>query len=177
MKNVLWLIVFSCLINGQDFKVELSTKKTSYSASEMPFPAELELFNLDMRAVPVELGNYTFIQVWSRCCGAEPEIWAEAMDLVAEYEDQGLKLVSINFENGINMGQMKQKMNEYFASREQPDNLYLDPMGDAIDQLQISGFPTYLLVVDGNVVFRTNGKDPDGMALFRDELSRRLSPN
>ncbi len=175
MTRILFFMLLAGSILAQsDFKIDLKLADNAFQEETTPFPEGLELFALDMKAKSVQLGEMTLVQVWSACCGAEPEIWGEVEAMVREYEEHGLTWVSVNFENGLNMGQMKSKMNDYFAQREAPKNLYLDPMGDIIDQLKVTGFPTYLLVVGDTVVFRTNGKDPEGVRLFRQQIEKRI---
>ena len=172
---LIWLAVSVTTYAQDKFTVSFNKKDTSYSDESFDVPADFTLFDLSMKSKPVAMCDLAFVQVWSECCGAEPEAWAEVTDIIRLYGDLGLQWISINFENGINMRQMKEKMNNYFATREQPENLYLDPMGDAIDGLKVSGFPTYLLVKDGRVVFRTNGRDEEGVAMLRSAIEKYTS--
>lgn len=175
------VLAFSLILGpsfAQDFTVSYNTKANSASFEEFDFPEALTLFTIDMTKEKVAIDGLTFIQVWSECCGGEPEIWAMAREIEKKYGARGLKTLSINFENGTVLPEQIDTVKKYLKEVEPPEKLLLDPMGDVIEQLDVHGFPTYLLVSsDKKVFFSTNGKDPEGLRLMIEQLEKRLPPS
>lgn len=177
MKFFTWLAMalMSCALLAQDYNVELRTKSTSFSDDTYPFPAGMEVYDLHRKPHIIDPNGLTLIQVWGICCGGEPEVFARVEDLIRTYGDRGLDWVSINFENGLDYAGSVSEVQKYFADKEKPPKLYTDPLGYSIDLLKVTGFPTYFLVdADGQVVFRTNGKDPEGMTRLEAAIQSRI---
>ena len=173
----LMLLAGGIFAQAQSFDMPSSPRsREAYSFDAFPLPNGILLYTLDREKVNLDTGGkLTFIQVWSMCCGAEPDVWATALDLSTTYRDYGLQTISVNFENGAGVGEQIEEVRKFMQGVTKPENLLLDGLGYAIDLLHVPGFPTYYLV-DANrqVVFRTNGKDPEGLKLLRREIEKRL---
>ena len=162
---------------SQDYKVKVNPNLgKSFSYDQFPFPEGVKVYDMDKKPLFLEPDQLTLIQVWSTCCGAEPEVWSRVMELGKTYKDRGLKTISINFENGTDMREQHRLITEFFTERDQPEHFFLDGLGYVIDLLKVPGFPTYYLVSeDKMVVFRTNGKDEEGLTLLEAEIQSRVS--
>jgi len=179
MKYFLVLLLASSIFaHAQDFKMPVSSEtRQAYSYDTYPLPDDIMLYTLDREKVYLKTdGKLTFIQVWSMCCGAEPGVWATALDLSNSYRDYGLQTISVNFENGAGVREQIEQVGEFMKGVAPPEKLLLDGLGYIVDLLHVPGFPTYYLVDTNNqVVFRTNGKDPEGLKLLRREIEKRLN--
>lgn len=152
-----------------------NSKTTSYSYDTFPFPSNIMVWTLEKEKLYVKPEGLSFVTVFGLCCGAEPEVWNRATDLAARYKGQGLNAYMINFENGSELKAQLRDVKKFLETNSRPDNIYIDAMGYSIDNLQVNGFPTYFLVdKDGNVVFTTNGKDEEGLAILESEILARL---
>ena len=160
---------------AQDYQVSMrSTEKTGYKYEDYPFPAEIMVYTLDKQRVELKTEGLTLIQIWSFDAGSEPEHWARARAMESTYKDKGLTTVSINFENGAGFKGQHQMLTSYFKETPIPEHFYFDGLGYTVDLLHVPGFPAYYLVDDGRVVFRTNGKDEEGLAVLESEIKTRL---
>lgn len=165
------------MVFSQDYRMPVSSEsRQGFSFETYPLPDNIQLSKIDRSKVMLDTqGKLTFVQVWSICCGGEPDIWAQALDIAEMYKGNGLQTISINFENGAGLKAQIAEVKDYFTKNPPPENLFFDGLGYVTDFLNVTGFPTYYLVDKNNqVVFRTNGKDPEGMKLFRQEIEKRL---
>ncbi len=179
MKNLnafCFVILLGLSAWAQDYQIKLQPKKgPSYSYEKYPFPKDIMVFDMNKKSSTMTIDGLTLIQVWSTCCGAEPEVWSRIRSIEEHYRDRGLKTLSVNFENGSEFASQYSLLQKFFQDVEQPEHFYFDSMGYVIDLLEVPGFPTYFLVApDGNVVFRTNGKDEEGVSLLESEIESRL---
>lgn len=179
MKNLIsfcFLTLTALSIGAQDYQIKLKTKKgPSYSYEKYPFPDGIRVYDMNKKPSIMTIDGLTLIQVWSTCCGAEPEVWSRIRSIEQHYRDMGLKTMSVNFENGTELASQYNILTEFFKKVEQPEHFYFDALGYVIDFLKVPGFPTYYLVAsDGTVVFRTNGKDEEGLSLLEAEIESRL---
>ncbi|MCB1051431.1 MAG: hypothetical protein H6510_09685 [Acidobacteria bacterium] len=170
---------FLCLLAAglfaQDAVFNLNTTDKSYSADVYALTEPVRLTTLDKKVKTLEFTGWTLIQVWSSCCGAEPEFWNEARAMEEHYTPMGLRCVSVNFENGTLFRDQLVRVQDFLKNHEAPKELYMDTLGYCTDVLKVRGFPTFLLVNEKNeVVFFTNGKDPEGMSLLRQEIDKRM---
>ena len=179
MKRTLWITLplVAALMQAQDYQVPIQSKNgPSYTYENYPFPDDIRVYTMDKKEVVLAIDQLTLIQVWSTCCGAEPEVWQRVRQMEADYRDQGLKTVSISFENGSDFPDHHQILVDFFKKVEQPEHFYFDPLGYVIDLLKVRGFPSYYLVdKDGTVVFRTSGKDREGVRMLEIEIQNRLN--
>jgi hypothetical protein len=117
----------------------------------------------------------TLIQIWSVCCGGDALQWADQRFVESQYSSHGLRVVSINFENGKNAAQQLSMVNDFFQSKPRPSEFYVDSLGYCIDDLPFKGFPTYILVDGkGKIIFRTAGKSEEGKKLLISEIENLL---
>lgn len=175
--TLILLLAGSFFTFAQDYQMPVSSEtRQAFSYDTYPLPEGIMLYTLDREKVYLKTdGKLTFIQVWSMCCGAEPDVWATALDISANYRDYGLQTISVNFENGAGVREQIEEVGKFMKGVAPPKNLLLDGLGYIVDLLHVPGFPTYYLVdTDNQVVFRTNGKDPEGVKLFRQEIEKRL---
>ena len=168
------LFCMTCL--GQDFPVSpKATRSSGYSYEQFPFPDGIKVYTLEKERIILGIDSLTLIEIWSSCCGAEPSVWARVRGIEQRYASLGLKTYSVNFENGADAASQFEELGEFIKDVTRPANLYLDTLGYTIDYLHVPGFPTYYLVSeDGTVVFRTNGKDEEGVSLLETEIRSRL---
>lgn len=170
------LVLAASNVLAQDYNVSVRPNSTGFETMDMAFPKDVKVYDLNRQAHILKPEGLTLIQIWGTCCGGEPEVYSRVENLFETYGDQGLSWISINFENGLDYAGAVSEMTKYFATKEKPANLYTDPLGYSIDLLNVSGFPTYFLVdKDGRVVFRTNGKDDEGMARLEGEIQARIN--
>lgn len=90
------------------------------------------------------------------------------------FRDRGLDTVGINFENGANLESQYQNLKRFVAERQPRHRMHFDYLGYAIDLLDVPGFPSFMLVKDGAVIFTTLGEDEEGVALLESEIARIL---
>ncbi|CAM2067752.1 TlpA family protein disulfide reductase [Sulfidibacter corallicola] len=176
--TVLLLTGTASTVFAQSFTMTTSENrdKASYSYLNERWPEKMMLFGFERDRKEIDIDAVTLIQVWSACCGAEPYLWEQLEAINEEFKPKGLKWVSINFENGTAYDDQVEIIQEYFKKNKKPEHFYLDPMGSTISKLKVHGFPTYFLVSkEGRLVFTTNGKDNDGMALLQAELEKMLN--
>lgn len=173
------LLCLCCSLSSfaQDFQMPLSSeRRQGFSFENKPLPTDIMLYTLDKEKVYLNTGGkLTFIQVWSICCGAEPDVWAKALELSQTYRDYGMQTISVNFENGSGVKEQIAEVKDFLKTNTAPETLLVDGLGYIVDLLKVPGFPTYYLVdAQNQVVFRTNGKDPEGLKLLRQEIEKRL---
>jgi len=155
----------------QDVVLPLSTKKTSYETAAFPISEPIRLAGLDGKPVTLSFDKWTLIHIWSTCCGADIASWGESRALEDQYTKQGMRVLSINFENGTLLPEQTRRVTEFLAKNEIPRELYMDNLGYCSDVLKVRGFPSYVLVSPENqVVFYTNGNDPEGMSLLAEKI-------
>jgi hypothetical protein len=172
------LTLSTTAVFAQGLEIDLpmgKRKNTSYSYDIQPFPSNIMVYTLEKEKLYVRPEGLSLVTVFGLCCGAEPGVWSRVNEMAAQYKDQGLNTYMINFENGSELKAQMRDIKKFLESNSRPDNLYIDSMGYSIDNLQVNGFPTYFLVdADGNIIFRTNGKDEEGMAILESEILARL---
>lgn len=175
---LLSLLAIGSFTFAQDYRMKVSSQKRSgFSFDKYPLPSGIQLYTLDKEKQELNTGGkLTFLQVWSICCGAEPDVWSKALDLSADYREYGLQTISVNFENGSGVREQLADVKQFLQGVAKPDKVLVDGLGYIVDFMKVSGFPTYFLVdKENNVVFRTNGKDPEGLKLLRQEIENRLN--
>lgn len=160
----------------KDLDVALGgSKSRSYSYNEFPFPPDMLLWTLEKEKLTFRPEGLSLVTVFGLCCGAEPFVWNRVNELASRYKDQGLNTYMINFENGGELASQLRDVKKFLESNTRPDNILIDGMGYTVDLLQVNGFPTYYLVdANGNVVFQTNGKDEEGLAILESEILSRI---
>jgi len=172
---ILLATLASLMACQSDIKIDLTTTTKGYSYEAFEFPKGFELFNLDMQMEELKIEKPTLIQVWSTCCGADDESWTFMRNLEGKYRDKGLVTYSVNFENGVIAAQQIERLKTFLKDVKPPDKVFVDTLGDSVDQLKVTGFPTYLLVTSkGDVIYRTNGNDMDGLVLLIEEIESML---
>lgn len=174
--TVLATVAFSLSLFAQTYSVSSGNKSgAGFSFESSPFPTNISVTDLDRKQQTMEVQGPAFIQVWSTCCGGEPDLWEHLKSLRATYEPKGLRFVSLNFENGASGARQRIMVKKFFETQTKPDTLLLDNKGDAVDKLSVNGFPTYILVnKEGRIVFKTNGKDDEGVAVMEQELAKLM---
>ncbi len=172
-----FLISLSLHAQIKSVKVDVPQYEKGWAYESYKFPPGIKVYRMDKTKEDLKLdGHLTLIQLWSIDAGGEPEVWSQYKALVDKYKGKGLKSVSINFENGVDFGVQHEMLKKFFAKTAQPERFYFDYMGYSVDLLTTPGFPTYSLVDEsGQVIFRTNGKDPEGMDMLRLEIDDRLN--
>jgi len=159
-----------------DFKMDLKLDSQGHSYLESAMPNGIKLKTLDGTPYTLAVSGPTLIQVWSVCCGGESVLWADQRLVEEKYAEKGLRVVSINFENGKSPKQQINEVNTYFETMPRPGELYLDALGYVVDDLPVKGFPTYILVkADGTLHFRTSGKSVEGVILLEQEIENILA--
>lgn len=176
-RSAFFLVALAGLqLSAQTYTVSSGNKQGSgFSYPSEPFPGDVKVTDLEKNKLKLDVQGPALVQVWSTCCGGEPELWSYLSGLRASYEPKGLHFVSVNFENGASALRQRLLVKEFFQTQTKPEVLYLDSLGDAVDKLKINGFPTYVLVdKNGRIVFKTNGKDEEGVAVLEEELAKLL---
>ena len=164
------------LTGPQDNTINLKVSQQGYSSEVFKLAEKVKLMSLDKVPTILEFPTLTLVQVWSTCCGADPQSWSEARALEETYASLGLNTVSINFENGELLPEQIEKVKAFLSSNPRPSQILLDPLGYTPDILKVKGFPSYVLVTKNEeVVFYTSGKDLEGMSLLRQEIERRIT--
>lgn len=180
MRILMLLIALSVTAIAQEQmteqKINISVRDKAYMFTDYPFP-ELELRTIDKETTKVELEMpLTLVEVWSVCCGGDAETWAQIRKIEAKYRERGMDTISINFENGVTGFYQPIRVRDHLRDKTLPERLYLDPMGVAVDLLDVTGFPCYFLVnEDHKVVFKTSGRDVEGMRMLLEEIETRLN--
>lgn len=160
----------------KDVKVGINRVPEGYDYPNTPFPADIKVFKMDKSKHVLEAKGLTLIQVWTLRDGNRPDLWNRFHDLSKKYQGQGLRTLSVNFENGTDFPTQHAKLQHFFRTTRQPDNFYFDALGYITDLLKVPGFPIYYLVdAKGKIVFRTLGEDEDGVALLENEIKSRLA--
>ena len=149
------------------------TENESFETFKLEEP--IHLIDMDSKKVVLEFNELTFIQLWSYCCGSEPEVWEKARDIEAQFKNKGLRTISINFENGVGFKEQVQRVKEVLEEREPPNEIYMDRLGYAYEILRAKGFPSYFLVnANDEVLFYTNGKVEEGVQALIDRIHVEL---
>lgn len=156
-------------------KVETPTYEKGWAYEDYAFPDGIKVYKMSKEKEVLKVEGLTLIQLWSIDAGGEPQVWRRHQELVNKYKGQGLKSISLNFENGVDFKIQHQMLKKYFATTKEPERFYFDFMGYSVDMLKTPGFPMYSLVENGRVVFRTNGKDPEGMEILDREINERVN--
>ena len=179
MSNVLILIVSSVLFQTTtDFEMKSNLTARGHDYMDIILPSGIKLKTLKGEAYELQVDSATLIQVWSVCCGGDAMDWAEQRYEEQVFGEKGLRVVSINFENGADPKQQVDAVNGFLQKMPKPAELYLDSLGYAIDSLPVKGFPTYILVnKEGKIIFRTSGKSQEGIALLNSEIQNLLQTN
>ncbi|CAM2006976.1 TlpA family protein disulfide reductase [Acanthopleuribacter pedis] len=170
------IAAFSLSLFAQNYTISSGNKSgAGFTYETTPFPGGIKVTDLDKSKLTMDVKGPALIQVWSTCCGGEPELWDYLKGLRSVYEPKGLNFVSLNFENGASGARQRMMVKKFFESQTKPEVLYLDNLGDAVDKLKVAGFPTYILVNgEGQIIFKTNGKDAEGVAVMEEELAKLL---
>ncbi|PIE02381.1 MAG: hypothetical protein CSA81_07670 [Acidobacteria bacterium] len=167
------LILFAQQVT--DVEVKFKTTDKGFQYINEPMPDGIQLMTLDGEKTILEINTPTLVQVWSMCCGGDALQWADQRYMEQRYSKKGLRVVSINFENGLTRKKQQNSVREFMKSKDKPAEIYLDPMGWAYEDLKISGFPTYVLISQtGNIVLKTSGKSEEGIALLESEIENLL---
>jgi len=172
------LAVFACCaaVAQQEYTAKINPQLKGYAFLDFPFPNNLTLSDLDRNQTTLRIEGLTLIQIWGTCCGVDAGNWDRIQELPRRYAERGLTTISVNFENGFSGRAMRQNLKDFFTMVEKPERLYYDALGASVDLLRVPGFPAFYLVEpDGTVVFRTNGKDSEGLAILEGEIERRLA--
>ncbi len=146
-----------------------------YAYLDFPLPEGILVYQMDKQKLNLEVKGLTLIQIWSRDAGSEGVHWERARAVEARYKDRGLTTISVNFENGMGFKYQHRWLKQFFQKTPLPEHFYFDALGYTVDLLKIPGFPTWFLVDEqGTVVFRTNGKNEEGLAILESEIETRL---
>jgi len=157
-------------------KVETPTYEKGWAYEDYPFPDGIKVYKLNKEKHVLKAEGLTLVQLWSIDAGGDPQTWRAFEKLIDKYKGKGLKTISVNFENGVDFKVQQAMLKKFFATTKEPENFYFDYMGYSVDMLRTPGFPMYSLVdKNGRVVFRTNGKDAEGMDILDAELNDRLN--
>ncbi|PIE90042.1 MAG: hypothetical protein CR997_07915 [Acidobacteria bacterium] len=173
--QILMLMLSMTPQQNSDFQLDFNLTDKGYSYVNEPLPKGIQVVKEDGQGHILEVNTPTLIQVWSQCCGGDAEQWAHQRYTEFHFKDKGLRVVSINFENGKSQQQQKQMMQEFFKVNDKPSEWYIDPLGWAYDALRVKSFPTYILVSkEGTIIFKTAGKSTEGVALLDKEIKKLL---
>ena len=176
MKCFLLLFGLCSSVIAQDFSLKMEGRQTGYSYKNDVFPLDMKVWTLEKKASILKANQLTLIYIWGTCCGAESETWDRARGFEMAYQSHGLKMVSVNFENGASLRDQYGILTRFFERKTQPKHLYLDGMGYVVDGLRVSSFPAYYLISGkGVVVFQTNALDEEGVGLLHGEIRKRLN--
>ena len=182
MSRILILVLFSLaapllMAQGSNtITMPMGVKSnSSYSYDVYPFPSGIMVYTLDKERLELKPEGLSLVTVFGLCCGVEPEVWNRVIGMEQQYKDLGMNTYMINFENGGELAMQLRDVKKFVQTNTRPENLLIDSMGYTIDFLTVPGFPTYFLVdKEGNVVFRTNGKDEEGMQILESEIQTRI---
>lgn len=165
-------------LSAQDLTIKTpKASQTGYKYENFSLPPGIMVKTMNKEKIELKVDRFSLIHVWSINGGGGKDQWLPFSDLVNNFQPKGLQVISVNFENGIGGKAQLNKLTRFFEKNKKPENFYYDSMGYITDFLTVSGFPTYFLVeADGTVVFRTNGFDPNGMAILEQEIKARLKP-
>ena len=169
------LTLITTIALGQTYDVAIKGTKKGHQYLDKPMPAGIKLVSMDKKNYELAVDELTLVQVWSTCCGSEPEIWAKMREMELTYVSKGLRTVSINIENGQTGREQYKAVKQYLEMAMAPNEVYLDLLGYTVDDLGARSLPTYILIDQtGNMVFKTSGKDVDGVMLLEMEIEKRL---
>jgi len=158
-----------------DFTAKLTPSEKGHAYLDQSMPEGIKLKTLDGKPYILKVDTPTLVQVWSVCCGGDTTQWADQRYTEQVYTKRGLRVISINLENGKDGIQQKKILNDFFKTKPKPNELYLDTLGYAYDELSVRGFPTFILInKDGKLIFRTGDKSKEGMALLESEIQNLL---
>jgi hypothetical protein len=178
MNKLIWipvLFIATQVAFAQDFRMKLNTKDIGYSYDAFAFPTDLVVYSMDQKEHLLKVDSLTLIHVWSLCCGTSADMWHRIEDIGNAYRDQGLKTISINFENGMPGKIQRVELETFFKNVPEPETFYYDPMAGVVELLKVPGIPTYFLVdKNGTVVFHTLGEDLEGVKKLEGEIYDRL---
>ncbi len=144
-------------------------------AERPSFAFDFELPSLDGKKVAIAnfKGRVTIVDLWGTWCPPCRRAIPHLIDLYKKYHDQGLEIVGINYEHGLN-DDVKDVIQRFVQENNIP---YPCLIGDAKTQNQVpnfQGFPTTLyLDRSGTVRAKIEGFDPE-MALEMDEIVTSL---
>lgn len=184
MKHVIFGLLAIFAVSAfaqQDHQMKLNQSSTGYSHEVFDFPKGMMVYTLaddfkNKKRVELEYdGSLTMIQIWGINRGGQPKFWNKIMDIANEYKPEGLKTISVNFENGLPVQLHYSRVQEYFTRVTRPENIYVDTMGYTIEDMKVPAFPVYYLVEDGKVFFRTKAEDPEGVRMLEDIIVERLA--
>lgn len=160
----------------KDINMGMNRVAKGYDYLDTAFPKDITVFKMDKSKHVLKLQGLTLLQVWTMRDGARPELWEGFHGIARKFKDQGLKSLSINFENGTDFNGQHYKLGEFFRAVPEPENFYFDSLGYVTDLLKVPGFPIYYLVdAKGKIVFRTLGEDEEGVAMLEEEIRTRLT--
>jgi len=171
-----FLVIMACLcpLAAQDIEIGLNRTNKGFTFNNYTMPDEIIVYDMAREKAPLEVGDLAVIQIWSIDNGGDPYLFSRIEYLHDRYGEQGLDVVGINFENGAELNQQYADLKRFVAERKPKHRMHFDYLGYAVDLLQIPGFPSYILVKDGRVVFTTLGEDEEGVALLEGEIERIL---
>ena len=175
-----FLLIFASVFfqTSMDFKMKLNPTAQGHSYLDTMLPSGIKLKTLKGEPYELKVDSTTLIQVWSVCCGGDAMDWADQRYMEQIYGEKGLRIISINFENGADPRQQIKSVDEFLGKMPKPAELYLDSLGYVVDDLPVKGFPTYILVdKEGKMVFRTSGKSEEGVSLLNSEIQNLLETN
>ncbi len=159
---------------AQDIEIGLKTRNKGFSFEMYRFPDDIIVYDLERNKSTLEVGDLALIQIWSIDHGGQPPLWDRLVDIAERYRERGLETIGINFENGAELAGQHQNLRDFVAVRKPTHRICFDYLGYTIDLLKVPGFPSYMLVRDGSVVFTTLGEDEEGVDLLEDEIRRIL---
>ncbi len=175
--SILLALAAGALWAQHDYTAKVTPQLKGYAYENYPMPDNILVYDLEKNRTALRVDRLTLIQLWGVCCGTDLANWDQFQEVSRKYAGKGLQTISVNFENGVSGRAQRENLKQFFAVARKPEQLYYDPLGYVVDFLKTPGFPTlYLVEADGTVVFRTNGKDPEGLSILESEIQRRLEP-